>query len=66
MPKTKKNPKEKPPFDSFTDKDWRDLKWNDPTLGLSTDEIRRRGNGDYDLGYRRLVAIVFDKPEPEE
>jgi len=53
------------PLDAeWTDEQLRLMKWSDPTSEMSYDEIKREGDGDFSLGWKRVQARFLGLPEP--
>jgi len=48
----------------WTDEQLRLMKWSDPTSEMSYDEIKREGDGDFSLGWKRVQARFLGLPEP--
>jgi len=53
------------PLDAeWTDEQLRLMKWSDPMSDMSYDELKREGDGDFSLGWKRVQARFLGLPEP--
>jgi len=48
----------------WTDEQLRLMKWSDPMSDMSYDELKREGDGDFSLGWKRVQARFLGLPEP--
>ena len=48
----------------WTEEQFRLAKWCDPAHGMTYDELKREGDGDPDLGSKRVTARFLGLPEP--